>query len=170
MSFVDPASDWYSASVPAIIHAISYYTEPRYNDTRLCYVICVVPDGSVSDKRRWFYSTIRSGPWFNINMMSYRYRKSHCGDKTVVRSSYLHNGISYTGKMTSLYWIGALVDINTDPVQLLRIVIYIHDDVLTAPMIAGISNKRFQVLAWKVWWYALAFVTHEITWRRKNVA
>ena len=49
------------------------------------------------------------GPWFNINMSSYRYRKSHCGDKTVVRSSYLHNGISYTGKMSSLYWIGALI-------------------------------------------------------------
>ena len=41
-------------------------------------------------------------------MLSYQYRKPHCGDKTVVRSSYLHNGISYTGKMTSLYWIRAL--------------------------------------------------------------
>ena len=49
-----------------------------------------------------------SGPRFNIKMSSYQYRKSHCGDKTVVRSSYLHNGISYTGKMSSLYWIGAL--------------------------------------------------------------
>ena len=38
----------------------------------------------------------RTGPWFNIKMTSYQYRKSHCGDKTVVRSSYLHNGISYT--------------------------------------------------------------------------
>ena len=38
-------------------------------------------------------------------MSSYQYRKSHCGDKTVVRSSYLHNGNSYSGKMTSLYWI-----------------------------------------------------------------
>ena len=47
------------------------------------------------------------GPRFNIKMSSYRYRKSHCGDKTVVRSSYLHNGISYTSKMSSLYWIGA---------------------------------------------------------------
>ena len=37
----------------------------------------------------------------------YQYRKSHCGDKTIWRPSYLHNGISYTGKMTSLYWIGA---------------------------------------------------------------
>ena len=49
------------------------------------------------------------GPRFNKKMSSYQYRKSHCGDKTVVRSSYLHNGISYTGKMTSLYWIGALL-------------------------------------------------------------
>ena len=49
-----------------------------------------------------------TGPWFNIKMSSYQYRKSHCGDKTVVRWSYLHNGNSYTGKMSSLYWIGAL--------------------------------------------------------------
>ena len=46
-------------------------------------------------------------PRFNIKMPSYQYRKSHSGDKTVVRSSYLHNGISYTGKMASLYWISA---------------------------------------------------------------
>ena len=44
-------------------------------------------------------------PCFNINMLFYRYRKSHFGDKTVVRSSYLHNRISYTGKMAFLYWI-----------------------------------------------------------------
>ena len=49
------------------------------------------------------------GPRFNIKMSSYQYRKYHCGDKTVVRSSYLHNGISYTGKTTSLFWIRALV-------------------------------------------------------------
>ena len=49
------------------------------------------------------------GPRFNIKMPSYQYRKSHCGDKTVVRSSYLHNGISYTGKITSLYWISTQV-------------------------------------------------------------
>ena len=49
------------------------------------------------------------GPRFNIKMTSYQYRKSHCGDKTILRPSYLHNGISYTGKTTSLYWIKALV-------------------------------------------------------------
>ena len=44
-------------------------------------------------------------------MTSYQYRKSHYRDKTVLRPSpsYLHNGISYTDKTTSLYWIGALV-------------------------------------------------------------
>ena len=53
-------------------------------------------------------SVLRTGPWFNIKMSSYQYRKSHCGDKTVVRSSYLHNGISYAGKMSSLYWFSPL--------------------------------------------------------------
>ena len=57
---------------------------------------------------------ISSGPRFNIKMSSYQYRKSHCGDKTVVRSSYLHNGISYTDKMTSLYWIRALNERRVD--------------------------------------------------------
>ena len=50
-----------------------------------------------------------SGPWFNIKMSSDQYGKSHCWDKTVVRSFYLHNGISYPGKMSSLYWIWAQV-------------------------------------------------------------
>ena len=49
-----------------------------------------------------------SGPRFNMEMTSYQYRKSHCGDKKILRPSYLHNGISYTGKMSSLYWIRAL--------------------------------------------------------------
>ena len=47
------------------------------------------------------------GRWFNIKMTSYQYRKSYCGDKTILRPSYLHNGISYTDKMTSLYGIKA---------------------------------------------------------------
>ena len=58
-----------------------------------------------------FYSNTAetSGSRFNIKMTSYQYKKSHCGDKTILRPSYLHNGISYTGKTTSLYWIGALL-------------------------------------------------------------
>ena len=63
-----------------------------------------------------------SGPWFNIKMSCYQYRKSHRGDKTVVRSSYLQNGISYTGKMISLYWIRALVPsvVSKKPRQIIK--------------------------------------------------
>ena len=35
MSFVDPASDWYSVSVPVIIDVISYNIGPSYNGTWL---------------------------------------------------------------------------------------------------------------------------------------
>ena len=50
---------------------------------------------------------LRWGPGgrINIKMSSYQYRKSHGRDETILRPSYLHNGISHTGKMTSLYWI-----------------------------------------------------------------
>ena len=58
-----------------------------------------------------FILNLTPGPWFNIKMSSYQYRKSHCGYKTIVRSSYLHNGISYTGKMISFDWIGPLASI-----------------------------------------------------------
>ena len=45
-----------------------------------------------------------SGPQFNIKITSFRYWKSHCGDKPILRPYYLHNRISYTDKMTSFYW------------------------------------------------------------------
>ena len=32
-------------------------------------------------------------------MLSYQEKKFHCEDKKVLRSSYLHKGISYTGKI-----------------------------------------------------------------------
>ena len=49
------------------------------------------------------YCQVKWKPVGRINkkMSSYQYRKSHCGDKTILRPSYLHNEISYTGKMTS---------------------------------------------------------------------
>ena len=49
---------------------------------------------------------------FNIKMLSYQYRKSHCRDKTVIRSSYLHKRIFNTGKIISLYSIRAQVTNN----------------------------------------------------------
>ena len=35
VSFMDPASDWYSALVPVIIYAVSYNIGPCHNDTEL---------------------------------------------------------------------------------------------------------------------------------------
>ena len=55
------------------------------------------------------FSLRKPGSWFNIKMSSYQHRKSHCGDKTVIISLYLHNRISYSGKATSLYWIRSLM-------------------------------------------------------------
>ena len=52
-------------------------------------------------------SSRKPGPRFNIKVTSYQYKKSHCGDKTILRPSYLHNLISYTDKIKSLYWIRA---------------------------------------------------------------
>ena len=56
----------------------------------------------------------RTGDRFNTTMTFYQYRKSHCGAKTILRPSYLHNGIPYTDKTASLYLIGALVANATD--------------------------------------------------------
>ena len=83
----------------------------------------VFPTGSTNGNHGVYIvhskSDLYNDPWIviararlNIKMSSYQYRKSHCGDKTVVRSSYLHNGISNTSKMTSLYWIRAQVTHN----------------------------------------------------------
>ena len=58
-------------------------------------------------------------------MSSYQYRKYHCGDKTVVRSSYLHNEISYTGKMSSLYRINPpVLNIFIDYTQYMHCVMF----------------------------------------------
>ena len=72
----------------------------------------VKPGQALHETMKWLCETcshLSSGRWFDIKMSSYLYRKFHCGDcKTILRPSCLNNGISYTGKTTSLYWIGAL--------------------------------------------------------------
>ena len=79
--------------------------DPNRSCVIFTYILqgCFAGAGTIIILPRYLWSN--PGPWFNIKMSSYQYGKSHCGDKTVVRSSYLHNGISYTDKMTSLYWI-----------------------------------------------------------------
>ena len=75
--------------------------------------------------KHYWYVKIRV--WFNMKMSSYQYRKSHCGDKTIFRPSYPHNGILYTGKMASLYCIGAQSSIKYAYVRcIMRIALYIY--------------------------------------------
>ena len=66
----------------------------------------------------WIHVT---GPWFNIKI-SYQYRISHCGDKTILWPSYLHNGISCTGKMTSLHYTDVIMTTMASQITSLMIV------------------------------------------------
>ena len=87
-------------NIPLVVHGtpthVTFYTTPvrTHSAAKLDPVLVI--------------GILDPGPWFNIKVLSYQYRKSHCGDKTVVKSSCLHNGICYTGKMTSFYWISPL--------------------------------------------------------------
>ena len=51
------------------------------------------------------YTRVFSG-WFHIKFSCCWYKKSHCGDKTILRSFYVHNNVSIN-KAISLYWIRA---------------------------------------------------------------
>ena len=73
------------------------------------YQMFARPHRSPSNSCKTWHFWKKSVPWFNIKMSSYHYRKSHCGEKTVLRQSYLHHEIFDTGKMATLFWIRALV-------------------------------------------------------------
>ena len=94
--------DFWRCPIPVKLN-LFHWTQKR---SYMFYQVSHHWDGT--DTCSWNLSLWKPRPYFNVKMSSYQYRKSHCGDRTVVRSSYLHNGISYTGKMTSLYWIKAL--------------------------------------------------------------
>ena len=92
-----------------------------------------------------------TGSWFNIKMSSYQYRKSHCGDKTIVRSSDLPNGISYTGKMTSLYWFSPQVSnagtsiVVCNHFSLPLIAVYISVQILPNPITSMFYSLVFTI-------------------------
>ena len=101
-------------------------------------------------------------------MSSYQYRKSHCGDKTVVRSSSLHNGISYTGKTVSLYWIGALFILHGQyhccwwPRDKRSQCINSHGTDLVILEYSGFSAKRIEITLSSIIFYSLR-------WHHMNV-
>ena len=94
---------WRCNELPTTSQSICCWHNERFGNTTPPSVFGISP---------W----LRPGPRFNIKMSSYQNRKSRFGDKTVVRSSYLHNGISYSGKTTSLYRVRALLLIDVTAV------------------------------------------------------
>ena len=102
----------YKGSTGAAITLLRWLQDPQLPITPKAWHNCL-PNIAVLSGTSILPScfTRNTGPWFNIKMPSYQYRKSHCGDKTILWPSYLHNGIAYTGKTISLYWIRALVTV-----------------------------------------------------------
>ena len=87
---------------------------PRY----LSAIFLVVGAKRWSNNDMYYFKPVITwgpGPRLKIKTLFYQHRKSHCVDKMIWQPSYLHNGIPYTGKMTSLYWIGALCDKDVYP-------------------------------------------------------
>ena len=87
-----------------------------------------------------------SGGWFNTKMPPYSYRKSDCRDKTILLPSYLHIGISYTGKMASLYRIMTLFSVGMYfPWSPAGISVFVYLGLFTGPvfsMLADVSSSR----------------------------
>ena len=73
MSFVDPASDWCSASVLAIIDAISCCIRPHYNGTRLylMHTIWCNQEKSINMTKTWLCSNTNLRPL----VKNYSYQK-----------------------------------------------------------------------------------------------
>ena len=49
------------------------------------------------------YVHFNTRPLAQYKHTSHQYGEFHCGNKTAIRSAYLHNGISYTSKVASSY-------------------------------------------------------------------
>ena len=72
----------------------SHFSEGRdYINKRYVYLIIILLNQHLKvEKKKWFGNSatrlilmaMKPGPWFNIKMTSYQYRKSHCEDKTIL--------------------------------------------------------------------------------------
>ena len=112
-----------------------------------------------------------SGPQFNIKMSSYQYRKSHCGDKTVVRSSYLHNGISYNGNTASLYWIRAQVFNGIAKMFFKRCSFYIiNDAVVKKTQYASKTRNGWLEISHLIAWYETAALMICIQYLQRSIS
>ena len=85
-------TDIFSVEPPEYI-SMKYYTKFKHFHSSKCIWKIVCKIATIFSRGLYDNSP---GPGFSIKIPSYQYRKSHCGDKTILRPSYLHNGFSYT--------------------------------------------------------------------------
>ena len=76
-----------------IMWAWVYQIVSRYNRVHNIYGCCILCWWDIA---YMIYIYLPLGLWFHIKL-SHPYTKSNCGDKTIVRSTYLHNGVSNIG-------------------------------------------------------------------------
>ena len=99
-----------------------------------------------------YHGIERSGRCRGIDIASYQYRNSHCGDTMIWWLSYLHNGISYPGKVTSLYRNG------------LKIYLYIQNPMQIMVPIEYSNCSQGELIQWHV--HACHYI--ELNWNLKN--
>ena len=74
-------------SFPSMYHTQNFSPIPATHLHTSNYCMCGVHDHGFVHTLTCMVFWKTSGLWFNIKMSSYQYRKSHCEDKMVVRSS-----------------------------------------------------------------------------------
>ena len=139
VSFVDPASDWYSASVPVIIYVISYNIGLHYNGTRLYCVYHVGPGFNKTElqitsvlNRAWciWICLLAQSTKFDIfQNISYRIKKKNpLAQLTVLpgMGCWAMRYIMPCSKSSRGYWSSRVVSVLThwdqrDPVVILHV-------------------------------------------------
>ena len=111
------------------------------------------------------------GCWFNIKMPSYQYRNSHCGYKMILWSPYLHDGISYTGKMIS-YWCRSLMFTSKPVLQSICVWVsrFYSLCIYCLLLIVWICSALINSIAWLISWTSnrsQMFALWYILWLRK---
>ena len=113
---------------------------PRLNEKEASSCCHTVHPSSLFDKDSVCYhlgvpcTRCGLGVKFNLKVLFYQYKKSHYGNKTIYRPSYLRNVIPYTGKTVSWYWIGGLIAMYFQQKHALNIILWCSERVLMTDM------------------------------------
>ena len=95
----------------------------------------------ISDQERTEHHTsLKPGHWFNIKMSSYQHRKFHCGDKAIIRLSYILMVLQIVSNCQGLHCLlQANIKVNTKSPHNWPFVRGIHRIPLTKGQLCGKS-------------------------------